>query len=91
VFRYQEREGTSYSVKKPASVAFEVHLIRGSDGVQVWRGTFDRTQRTLMENILQLSSFFRQKGRWATAKELAEEGMDEILKTFPGLQEEQKN
>lgn len=91
VFRYQQREGTPYSVKKPASVAYEIHLIRGSDGVQVWRGSFDRTQRTLMENILQLSSFFRQKGRWATAEELAGEGMDDILETFPGLQESGKN
>ncbi len=85
VFRYHEREGTAYAVKQPASVTYEVHLIRGSDGVQVWHGSFDKTQRTLMENIFELSSFFKQKGRWATAAELAGEGMDDILKTFPGL------
>lgn len=90
VYRYREREGYPYSVKQPASVAFEIHLLRGADGEQVWRGIFDKTQRALAENILQLFSFYRQKGRWATAEELAEEGMDEILKTFPGLHEGQR-
>jgi hypothetical protein len=91
VYRFREREGYPYSVKQPASVAFEIHLLRGRDGTQVWRGIFDKTQRSLTENILQLSSFYRQKGRWATAEELAEEGMDEILKEFPGFKERQKD
>lgn len=91
VYRYREREGYPYSVKQPASVAFEIHLLRGNNGAQVWRGIFDRTQRSLTENIFQFSSFYKQKGRWATAEELAEEGMDEILKTFPGLAEGQKD
>jgi hypothetical protein len=91
VYRYREREGTPYSVKKPASVAYEIHLIRGRDGAQVWRGAFDRTQPALMDDLFQLSSFFRQKGRWATAEELAGEGMEDLLRTFPGLNEGEKD
>lgn len=86
VYRYRERKGYNYSVEKPASVAFEIHLIRVSDGALIWRGIFDRTQTSLMEDILQISTFFKERGRWVTAKELTAEGMDEIMIKFPVLQ-----
>ena len=85
LYRFRERKGESFSVEQPASVAFEIHLIRVEDGALVWRGAFDRTQGALMENLLQGASFFREKGRWVTAQELAAEGMKEVLKSFPGL------
>ncbi|MDI6777413.1 MAG: hypothetical protein QMD03_09335 [Syntrophales bacterium] len=83
VYRYRERRGYPYSVEKPASVAFDIHLVKVSDGTLVWKGTFDRTQSSLLENIFLISSFFKHRGRWATAEELTKEGMEEILKTFP--------
>ena len=86
VYRYRERKGNAYSVEKPASVAFEIHLIRVSDGAVVWKGIFDKTQTSLMEDMLQLSSFLKERGRWVTAEELAAEGMDEVLRGFPGVQ-----
>ena len=85
VFRYRERKGYAYSVEKPASVAFDIHLVRASDGLVVWRGAFDKTQRSLMEDIFQLSAFFNRGGKWITAGELTKEGVAEILKTFPGI------
>jgi hypothetical protein len=85
VYRFRERKGVAYSVEQPASVTFEIHLLRVSDGALVWRGTFDKTQSSLMEDLLQVSSFYRGKGRWVTAKELMGEGVEQILKTFPGL------
>lgn len=85
VYRFRERKGVSYTVEQPASVTFDLHLLRVSDGAIVWRGQFDKTQSSLMENLLQISSFFREKGRWVTAEELAEEGMERVLQTFPGL------
>ena len=39
-----------------------------------------------MEDLLQFASFYRGKGKWVTAEELAGEGMEQVLKTFPGLQ-----
>jgi hypothetical protein len=86
VYRFRERKGVSYAVEQPASVTFELHLLRVSDGALVWRGYFDKTQRSLMEDLLQLGAFFREKGRWVTAEELMDEGIEEVLKTFPGLQ-----
>jgi hypothetical protein len=85
VFRYRERKGYPYSVEKPASTAFDLHLVRVQDGVIVWRGAFDKTQRSLAENVFQISSFFSGGGKWVTAKELSEDGLTAILKTFPGI------
>jgi hypothetical protein len=86
VYRFRERKGISYTVEQPASVTFELHLLRVSDGALVWRGYFDKTQSSLMEDLLQLGAFFREKGKWVTAEELMDEGIEEVLKTFPGLE-----
>ncbi|HOG17445.1 MAG TPA: hypothetical protein PLB96_08875 [Syntrophales bacterium] len=83
VFRFRERKGFAYSVERPASVAFEIHLIRSSDAVIIWKGSYDRTQSSLLENLLQIVSFYRQRGQWVTAEELTEEGIEEIVKSFP--------
>ena len=83
VFRFRERKGYAYSAERPASVALEIHLIRSSDAVVVWKGTYDRTQSSLLENLLQIASFYRERGRWVTALELADEGLGEIMKSFP--------
>ncbi len=85
LYRFRERKGVAYTVEQPASVAFEIHLLRVSDGALVWRGIFDKTQSSLMEDLFQFSSFYRGKGRWVTAEELAEEGIEQVLKTFPGM------
>ncbi|MEA3470108.1 MAG: hypothetical protein U9R24_00120 [Thermodesulfobacteriota bacterium] len=85
VFCYRERKGYPWSVERPASVVFSVHLIRVDDGALVWRGTFDKTQSSLMEDLLNIGSFIRQGGKWVTARKLSEEGVEGILETFPGL------
>ena len=85
VYRYRERKGLPYAAEKPASVAFEIHLFRVSDGALVWRGRFDKTQTSLVEDVFQASAFVKGGGKWMTAKELAEEGIESIVKTFPAL------
>ena len=85
LFYYRDRKGFDYSVENPASVAFCVHLIRVKDGVSVWKGVFDKTQNSLMENILDIFPFIRGGGKWMTAVELSQEGIEELLKDFPGL------
>jgi len=85
LFYYMERKGFGYSVEEPASVAFCVHLIRVSDGRSVWKGVFDKTQSSLMENIFNILPFIKGGGKWVTAEELSQEGIKEILEGFPGL------
>ena len=87
LFRFEERIGSHIGAEKPASVAFDVHLIRLKDEKMVWIGRFDETQRPLSENLLKIGSFVRRKGSWLTAEELSSVGMDEMLKRFPGPKE----
>ena len=83
VYRYTERVGYKYSSEHPASVIFEIHLVKAADGDIVWQGYFDKTQKSLMENMLDISSFFKGGAKWITARQLTEQGMDKVFKTFP--------
>ena len=87
LFRFEERIGSRIGVEKPASVGFDVHLLRMKDGKKVWEGKFDETQQALSENLLKLGSFVRRKASWPTAEELSSVGMDEMLKRLPGAKE----
>ncbi len=87
LFRFEERIGSHIGAEKPASVGYDVHLIRLRDEKIVWTGKFDETQKPLSENLLKLGSFFRRKASWLTAEELSSVGMDEMLKRFPGPKE----
>jgi len=79
LYRWQEREGTEYSAKLPASVAFDLDLVQSETGDIIWKGSFDKTQQSLMENLFDFSFFFKSKGKWMTARQLAELGLSEIL------------
>lgn len=85
VYRFVERVGYGYSSEHPASVAFEIHLIKIDDGSSVWRGLFDKTQKSLTENILDISSFFKGGAKWLTARQLTEQGIEEVFETLPDL------
>jgi len=87
LFRFEERIGSHIGAEKPASVGFDVHLIRLKDEKMVWIGRFDETQRPLSENLLKMGAFVRRKASWLTAEELSSVGMDEMLKRFPGPKE----
>jgi len=86
LFRYHERVGTSYGVQEPASVAFDLHLLRVKDGVLVWRIQYVKTQKSLSENLLDVENFLKQKMRWVTVEELSRLGMEQILKDFPSVE-----
>ena len=81
---FRERVGYRYSAERPASVTFGVYLVRASDGELVWGSIYDKTQQSLSENVLQASTFFSRGLKWVTAAELAEDGVEELLNTFPG-------
>lgn len=79
IYRWQEREGNEYSVNRPASVAFDIYLIRTIDKVIVWKARFDKTQQSLSENIFDLKFFLKGKGKWMTAYDLADLGLDTVF------------
>jgi len=83
VYRFIERVGKAYGVESPASVAFEMHLIRAVDGLTVWSAYYDETQKALGDNLFQLGAFLSRGGRWLTAEELAMWGLEKIFERFP--------
>lgn len=84
IYRWREREGAEFGVNRSASVAFDLQLTRPEDGAVVWRRKFDKTQKSLTENILDISTFVDGRGRWMTAEELARIGLRAILADMPG-------
>ena len=82
IYRFRERVGGKYSVELPASVAFDIHLIRTVDGRILWSAHLDETQRPLSDNLFGLSLFLRRKAKWVTAKEMAISGLKDMLKAF---------
>ena len=87
LFRFEERIGSRIGADKPASVGFDVHLLRVRDRKKVWDGKFDETQQALSENLLKIGSFVRRGASWLKAEELSSVGLDEILKRLPGAKE----
>lgn len=83
VYRYEERIGTRYSIKSPASVAFGIHLISMKNGSNIWSGHFDETQHSLDKNLFKLGTFIKRKASWITADEMAISGLEDILEKFP--------
>ena len=83
VYRWQERVGTDYAVSRPASVALELALLRVADGSIIWKGRFDKTQASLTENILDLNTFLKGKGRWMTVDEMGELGLSDLMDELP--------
>ena len=83
VYRFRERVGKGFSAESPASVAFDLYLIRVRDGRTVWSASFDETQQSLDQNLFQLGTFLSRGGRWITAEDMATTGLDRILKKFP--------
>jgi len=83
IYRFIDREGTVYSVKAAASVAFDVFLIRVEDSRMFWNGHFDESQKSLTENLFDIGTFMKRRGRWVTAEEMALEGLNDLLETFP--------
>jgi hypothetical protein len=83
VYRWRERVGTEYSARRPASVAFDLYLMSAGDGVIWWKARFDKSQISLSENLFDFKTFFKAKGRWMTADELAEIGLTDFVEAFP--------
>ena len=85
VKRYQSRDGTKYSVIRPASVYFSLQLLAVNSGQIIWSVDFDQTQKTLFENILPSTRSTGSGFRWLTAAELASAGLTEKLDNCPYL------
>lgn len=78
VSAYQERVGSRLGADPPASVGFQVSVV-AADGQVLWVGRYYERQRPMTEDLIG----FLQRWAFVTAGELAEYGVDEVLKEFP--------
>lgn len=81
--RYQERQGGSWAVAQPASVAFDVELLTVPGNEKIWTASFIHTQRPLSDNLAEFQSFLQQGGKWLTARELMEIGVKQVVAKMP--------
>ncbi len=75
---YRERVGGKYGAD-PAVVGFEVKLV-AADGRVIWAGSYYESQRPLNEDF---SGFLDRGFGFATARELAEYGAEQLADDFP--------
>jgi hypothetical protein len=79
VSMYQERVGSRLGADPAASVGFDVKMV-AADGRVLWIGQYYERQRPLTEDFV---GFVKRYGVFVTAEELAEYGVEEVLKEFP--------
>jgi len=82
IFHYKNRKGGNYSVSEPTRVAFDMRIIRISDGHILFNCEFDETQKPLLSNILSIGTFMKRKGRWVDAEEMALKAIDDALEDY---------
>jgi hypothetical protein len=83
VWRFKERVGGAMGAQSPASVAFAISLIETDSGKMLWKASFDKTEKSLSEDIRDARAFFKKGAKWLTASELARYGIEEIFKKYP--------
>jgi hypothetical protein len=79
VLVYQERSGSKLGANPPATVGFEVKVI-AADGKVLWVGNYYERQKPMIEDFL---GFIQHGGGFVTAEELAQYGVNKVVKTFP--------
>ena len=79
VLVYQERVGSRLGASPPASVGFEVKVV-AADGQVLWVGNYYERQRPITEDLM---GAIHRWGAFVTAEELAQYGVDELMKEFP--------
>ena len=94
IYRWQERVGSDFGVDRPASVSFDLVLVRPSNGDICWRSHFDKTQKSLFADLFDFDTYVKSAGRWLTAEKLADIGLEKLIKEMPGIpkpKEEKEN
>lgn len=80
ILEWQERQGSSIGVTKPARVVLDFFVINVKDMTLISRSHTDEEQTALSENLLEAGKFFKRGGKWITGQELAQESMEKAIK-----------
>jgi hypothetical protein len=82
VVHWKEREGSAAGSTSPAWVILDLYLINVKTGGVANHFHYDYQQQALTDNILEMDKFFKRKGQWVTAEDLAREGIEKGIKEF---------
>lgn len=80
LLRWQQRKGGRWGADTPAGVTMRFIWLESREKRIVDVFIFDREQKALTENLLQIGRFVRRGGRWVRAEELADEGIRAALR-----------
>lgn len=83
VWTYKERVGNAFSIQSPASVAFGLYLLDVKSGALLWSARYEETQKSLLENLLNVGLFMERGGKWVTVDKLAAYGVKHLFRKFP--------
>jgi len=83
VYRFRDRDGQAMGSVNPASVGFEVKILRAADGKLLWSAVFDHTQVALGTNALTAARYPGGGTRWMTSEELARWGAQRLVQEVP--------
>jgi hypothetical protein len=80
MLEYRERDGGAIGAAEPAHIVMDIFVLDVRNEILISRSRFDETQSPLTSNLLEADKFFKRGGKWVTARDLAEEGMDKAIK-----------
>ena len=90
IYRWQKRIGSDFAVDRPASVSFDLILVRPSNGAVFWRSHFDKAQQSLFADLFDFDTYLKSAGRWLTAQKLADIGLEKLIREMPGIPKPKK-
>lgn len=91
ISNYSQRVGSDLGVEFPASISFLTRLYDSQSGELLWQYFYTEEQSPLFENLAEVGKFFKRKGKWVTAWELSEEGINVVVKRLQNLLEYNAN
>ena len=80
VLTWRDRQGSAAGVTEPAHVRLEFFLLNIKEGNIIGHSVYEVEQQGLTENLLNVGDFFKRRGKWVTAEELAREAMIKAVK-----------
>ena len=80
MLEYRERDGGALGAAESAHIVMDIFVLDVRNEILISRSRFDETQSPLTSNLLEADKFFRRGGKWVTARDLAEEGMNKAIK-----------
>jgi len=84
VTTYRNRSGGAFLGERGPQVAYSVYLVSARDGKVLWEATFNEEQIPLLDNLLLLPRYAKEGFIWQTSDMLARNGLDRVLRSFPG-------